>query len=617
MSYNARAKSEHMHACFEESTRRNAAVLRRCSLTAIALAIIHFCITCPQLAAQSATPTELPDRIRGVVINSVTHEPISRALVLSPDNSFAAMTDDRGRFEFTFSPAETQQSRTLGTVTDGFQLNRGFQPAASNRPNALMARKVGFLSPDIPLNISDISSTQQVLTISLVPEARVVGHVILPGSNGSNQMQVSLYRRNVRDGHEHWDMTANATTRGDGEFRLAELPSGSYKLLTLEQLDRDPLTFDPRGQLFGYPPLYYPSASDFDTAAIIHLAPGETFRPTLSPTKRPYYPVNLGFATPLATPQIRINVWPQAHPGPGYSLGYNTRDGAIEGLLPDGTFTLQAISYGPDRMAGQLNFTVAGAPATGAALTLIPGTSITLDVREEFQHTQTGSSPEVLTRFSGISSIGGSPAVAPNPRRPNYFQITLVPDEQFGLSQPGFLRPPSGPDDESLVIENVLPGRYRVSVNTSIGYVASITSGSTDLLRQPLVVGVGGLASPLEITMRDDGAEVDGRIDSANVTSNPSTANNNSNQPLGFVCLAPMDRMDDRCKIAWTNPDGTFAFQQLAPGSYRAVAMDRSRPQLEALSSEILTQYESKIQVIRVAQEQKERVRLPLIAASE
>ena len=600
-----------MHDSFKQFRRRNTPVSRRCFLTAIALAIALFSNAPPQLAAQTTTPTEPPDRIRGVVLNSVTREPINRALVFSPDNSCATMTDDRGRFEFTFAPAEPRPTTTLTTVTDGFQLNRGFQPAASNRPYALMARKVGFLNLDIPVNISDINSTQQVLTISLVPEARIVGHVFLPGSDGSDRMQVALYRRNPREGQEHWDLVANASTRADGEFRLAELSQGSYKLLTLEQLDRDPLTFDPRGQLFGYPPLYYPGASDFETAAIIHLAPGETFQPTMSPTKRPYYPVNLGFATPLATPQIQIHVWPQAHPGPGYSLACNTRDGAIEGSLPDGTYTLQAISYGPNRMAGQLNFTVAGAPATGAALTLIPGTSITIDVREEFQHTRTNPSPQ----FFG--SIGGSPAVAPNPRRPNYFQITLVPDEQFGLSSPASLPPPSGPDDESLVIENVLPGRYRVSVSTSIGYPASITSGSTDLLRQPLVVGAGGSIPSLEITMRDDGAEVEGKIDSANVTSNPSTANNNSNQPLGFVCLAPMDRMDDRCKIVWTGPDGTFAFQQLAPGSYHALAMDRSHPQFESLSNEILTQYESKIQVIRVAQEQKERVRLPLITASE
>ena len=78
-----------------------------------------------------------------------------------------------------------------------------------------------------------------------------------------------------------------------------------------------------------------------------------------------------------------------------------------------------------------------------------------------------------------------------------------------------------------------------------------------------------------------------------------------------------MDRIDDRCKIVWTGADGTFSFQQLAPGSYRTLAMDRTRPQFERLDDEFLTQHESKIQVIRVAQEQKERVLLPLITASE
>ena len=78
-----------------------------------------------------------------------------------------------------------------------------------------------------------------------------MGHVTLTGSDGSDKMQVSLYRRNVRDGQEHWDLVSNTMTRADGEFRLVDLSPGSYKLLTLEHMDRDPLTFDPRGQLFG------------------------------------------------------------------------------------------------------------------------------------------------------------------------------------------------------------------------------------------------------------------------------------------------------------------------------------------------------------------------------
>src|SRR6202166_1865257 len=287
-----------MHDRLEELTQRNASVSRHCSLAAIALAITFSSSALPSLAAQNTThATDSTEHIRGVVINSVTHEPIGRALVFSPDNSFATMTDDRGRFEFTFTPAEPQQTGT--SVTDAFQVNRGFQNPTPNRPSELMARKVGFVGPnfDQPMNVdafTALAPDQQDVIISLLPEARVVGYVIIPGSDGSDKIQVALFRRTIRDGREQWDSAGNVTIRSDGQFRLAELSPGDYKLLTLEQLDRDPLTTFPRGQLFGYPPLYYPNASDFATAAVIKLAPGETFQATMSPAKRAYFPVNLG-----------------------------------------------------------------------------------------------------------------------------------------------------------------------------------------------------------------------------------------------------------------------------------------------------------------------------------
>jgi hypothetical protein len=520
------------------------------------------------------------------------------------------MTDDRGRFEFTFPASEPQQ---LTPSENGVpQLSKSFPSYPPSRPNALMARRVGFLNPEMPVDISDVNSTQQVLTISLVPEAHIVGHVILPGSDGSEKIQVALYRRNLREGQEHWDLAANAASRADGEFRIADLAPGSYKLLTLEQMDRDPLTTGPQGQPFGYPPLYYPGASDFDTAAIIRLAPAETFQATMSPTKTRYYPVNLGLTTPIATPQIQINVWPQAHPGPGYSLGYNPSDGVIMGFLPNGTYTLQATNYGPSVMAGQLNFTVGGAPVSGPVLILSPGTSLMVNLREEFQHTQINPPPDFSSTNDGSNS-----AIASSAQRRDFLQVTLLPDEPFALSAPASLRPPSGPDDESLVIENVLPGRYRVSVNTAAGYVASINSGSTDLLHQPLIIGMSGSVSPLEITLRDDGVDVEGTVYSADTTLDRVTPNSAFNQPLGFVCLVPMDSIDKRCRTAWVGADGTFNFQQLAPGSYHALAMERGHPQIDWLSDEILAQYESKAQVVHVARDQKERIRLPLITASE
>ena len=590
-------------------SRGNASVWRHCSLAAMVLAITFLCSAFPPVAAQNTTHTDATEHIRGVVINSVTHEPISHALVYYPNNSFATMTNDRGRFEFTYKRAEPEQTPPFVVQS----LGQPVQSFASNRPTELMARKVGFVGPNFGQPVNDnafsvVGPDQQEVIISLLPEARIVGHVIIPGSDGSDKIQVALYRRTMRNGREQWDTAGNATTRADGQFRLAELSPGDYKLLTLEQLDRDPLTVIPRGQMFGYPPLYYPNASDFASAAVIKLTAGETFQATMSPAKRAYYPVNLGLTNPLAN-GIAVTVWPEGHPGPGYSLGYNSQEASIVGSMPDGTYTVQARAQGPTMMAGTTNFTVRGAPVAGPAVTLLQGTSVTVSVREEFQHTQPGQQPGSGTFISGPS------AVPQNNRRPNYLQASLVPDEEFSLGYQAWLRPTANENDESLVFESVLPGRYRVRVSTGLGYVSAVTSGSTDLLEKPLVVGAGGTIPAMEITVRDDGAELDGTLDSSKASVAAPVPQGRFGGQQAIVYVVPTDGMDSQIKVTGLNPDGSFSISQIAPGTYHVFAVENQV--MQPVSEEWLKQHESKVQVVRLVAGQKEHLRLSLIAANE
>jgi hypothetical protein len=530
--------------------------------------------------------------------------------VFSPDNRFATMTDGRGHFEFTFPPAEGEKTAGFAGTSDVHSLETSqLQHARTNRPTMLMARKSGFLSRNNGQEGFQISPAQQELTISLVPEARIVGHVILPGSDGSDKIQVELYRSQVREGREHWDPARTVMSRSDGAFRFAELSAGSYKLLTHELLDRDPLTFTPRGQLFGYPPVYYPAASDFAMAAVIRLSPGETFQARLSPAKREYYGVKLGVTNAPAGLQTGIQVWPRGNAGPGYSLGYNVGNEQIEGFLPDGTYVVQVTTQGPNAMTGMLNITVSGAALSGPAVTLLPNSSITVSVKEEFQHIETVTQGRMI--------IGDVRSVPESGRRPNYLQVTLLPAEEFGFAPGAWLRPPTGPEDDSLVIENVQPGRYRVRVNTSIGFVSSITSGGTDLQRQPLVVGLGGSTPPIEITVRDDGAQVEGMIEGTTTTEARRAGFNSLGQSPGNVYFVPMADSGGQFSVAWVSPDGKFQLQQLPPGAYRVLAFDRQKPDLEYASDEVMGQYDSKAKVIRVVSGQKEHLRLPLITASE
>jgi hypothetical protein len=557
---------------------------------AFASAIILFCsLFITSLSAQTNGPSKPESEvIRGTVVNSQTHEPIGHALVYSPDNRFATMTDDRGHFQFNLAQFESQTSST-GVVRNPF----------ANRPYALVARKPGFLPPGNHQPIPVTGETQSDFTISLVPEALIVGRVLIPGADGFDRIQVELFRRTIQEGAERWQSAGTVLSRSNGEFRFAELQPGSYKLLTHELLDRDPLSFNPRGQLFGYPPVYYPSGTDLEAASVIQLTPGTTLVANISPVRREYYPVKMKLANAAANLPIDIQVWPQGHPGPGYALGYNPTEGLIQGSLPDGFYVVQVSSYGPNAMSGTSNLLVKGAAAEGQTVILLPNISIPVTVHEEFQLQET---------------LAQIPASEDNLRakgRPRYLQVNLLPVENFGPVGGASMRQPQNPQDDSpLVIENVHPGRYRVQVNTPFGFASSIISGGINLLSLPLVVPAGGAISPVEITLRDDGAEVEGAVENAN---SPGS----SQQSQGQVYFVPVAGNDGQPRIAWLSPEGKFQLRQLPPGEYRVLAFNHPQPELEYESAEAMRKYDSKAQILRVTPGQKAHLRLQFITADD
>jgi hypothetical protein len=587
----------------QQSERNRVTLVRRAVTRVTAVVAALYCCGAGRMSAQTTSAFTEVDRVRGVVINSITREPVSRAVVSSPDNAFATMTDDRGRFEFAF-PRPEPASSSPSPTQDQPQIASRHTVDTAHPPSQLIARKIGYLPATEATDISQITSAHADVTMVLVPEGRIVGHVVVPGWDGFGKIQVDVYRRTVNEGREQWDMAGTAGTRADGEFRVAALPPGSYKLFTHEHLDNDPLISYPQGPLIGYPPVYFPGASNFDSAAVIHLAAGESFEATMTPVKKPYYPVKVGFTQPLATPQLRLQVWPQGHPGPGFSLGYNQQEGQIQGSLPEGVYSLLVAVYGENVLAGTLNMVIKGGPFSGASLSLFPASAISVNVTQEFQHTQLNV-PE---------SAPTGPASAYNPRRPNYLGVSLIPEEQFSLAAPATLSPPRGPEDETLIIDNVMPGRYRVIANTSaFGYVALITSGGTDLLRQPLVVGAGAAVPPIEVVVRDDGANVEGTIELPNSSANFKQPSAGSH----VVYFMSLDRPSDQPRLAFVGPGEGFTTPQLPPGAYRVFALDRQRAEVDSRDNEFLKRYESKAQIIYVDAEQKLHLRLPLITVSE
>lgn len=550
----------------------------------------------PQSAhAQDTGSNTGSSSLHGTVINSVTREAVGHALVFSTDNRFAAFTDDQGHFEFQLPQMES--SPNIPTIEVGFS-------------HQLVARKPGFLDHPQPFQPQDAANND--LTIALTPESLIVGRVNLPSANQSDRITLEVYKRQVREGRPYWTQAASATTRSNGEFRVANLTAGTYKVFTDELLDRDPITFNPVGQLYGYSPIYYPAAGDFASASSVILEAGKTLQIELSPVLRPYYPVKIAIASPSGESSMNVSVALEGHKGPGYSLG-STGDSAIEGMLPNGNYSVEAtVQQGQQTATGSVNITVKDAPLTHASIAVLPSGSIPVTIKNELS----GNGHQSVGSFTSGRFSRDQPA-----------NISLQPANDLDSTGFALLRPPRRPNDNDLVLENVGPGRYWLKVDPYSGYVASAVAGSVDLLRQPLVVGSGGASLPIEVVLRDDGATIEGTIEGMP----PASAGGRGGATIGgavmigrlqmpegpYVYCIPLPDSPGRFMVNRVSSEGNFQFQQLPPGVYRILAFDRQQGELEYHSAEAMSVYEGKGPVVRLVPGQTEQVRVPLISLKE
>ncbi len=580
-----------------DSTGRFSAVLRRRRPLLVWLAaLLISAVSNAQISHAQDTPgsNELSSSLRGTVINSVTREPIARALVFSSDNRLAAFTDDQGHFEFLLQRTETNPNRPAEGMTF-------YNPAAQ-----LMARKPGFFESGSSGSSPPQSAVSDDITIALVPEALIVGRVNLPSSNQSDRITVQVYKRQVRDGRAVWAPAANFSTRSNGEFRVANLTAGIYKIFTSELLDRDPITFDPAGQLYGYPPTYYPAATDFASASALTLEAGKTLEVELSPVLRPYYPVKVAITNFPAQSGVEVSVALQGHKGPGYSLGYSGE--AIEGMLPNGIYTLEAtLQQGQQTATGNMNITVKDAPLADVSMAVLPNGSIPVNITNE----RSENSRQAIEFFS-----------AGKFSRTQKADILLQPVDDFDSGAPAALRPPGKPNDNDLALVNVRPGRYWLEVNPYRGYVASAVAGSVDLLRQPLVVGAGGASLPIDIVLRDDGAAIEGTVEGMPPAPAGASAGaamiGRIRMPAGpYVYCIPLPDSPGRVTVSTVSSAGSFQVQQIPPGAYRLLAFDRQQGDLEYQNAEAMAAYEGKGPVVHLVPGQTEHVRLTLIFSQE
>ncbi len=151
-------------------------------------------------------------------------------------------------------------------------------------------------------------------------------------------------------------------------------------------------------------------------------------------------------------------------------------------------------------------------------------------------------------------------------------------------------------------------------------YVATLTSGGINLLRDPLVVGPGGAADPIEVTLRNDAA-------SLTVTVQPPTSTGAAASPdaasANDVILAiPLDDpLRQPANGMYSPAYGQAAtLSNLAPGRYLVLAAEAQKFQqfaIEYRNPTVLDRLLTHGAVITLSPNQKAEITVPLTAAAQ
>jgi Carboxypeptidase regulatory-like domain len=447
--------------------------------------------------------------LHGLVRNAVTGAGVPRALVrIEGDVETGALTDGDGRFEIDGVPAGSQ---AVDVSRPGF-----FNPAFAGSTEAAS----GATGP--PRNVLVAVGMPDVI-FTLAPTCAIEGRIDLSTGDPAEGIEVGLVHRVVADGRAVWQASGFTRTRSDGSYRFGGLADGQYVVYTMPAFDGEPFTTlvasgqAAAAQRWGYASVYYPDARGPAGATAISVSNGSDAQANFTLTREPFQTVSI--TLPQGGTRNPVQYTAELTDGAGHSLPYPTQYDAsahtFQAALPDGAYAMlitaapQPIETVNQResdgsggiLAGEADFTVAGRPIAGLRASLAPVASSPVQVsimHGEAASGATGSERVVVMLSPASGPLGGSAGR----------QAGGQPGGAMGGALMGQYA--TGPADGPLQSSYMAPGPYWV--HTYLGgrglCESSFTAGGASLGREPLTVSLSGQTAPLQLTLRDDCAQL-------------------------------------------------------------------------------------------------------------
>jgi hypothetical protein len=504
------------------------------------------------LCSGHAQEAPKPGAVSGRVVNGLTGEPVRKAVV-------------------TLTMQRTTVQGTTGS-DGGFRI-------LQVRPGEyrVSAARTGFLrgSYQAPVKV-EAGQTMSGIEIRMNPQSVVAGKVVDEDGDPVERAMVSLV--SARGAMARRGQLQAGTTNDLGEFRLAGVPPGRYYLLV-----RREGTFVTPGstQEYGYPPTYYPSTREESSAAPVVLAAGRDAAGLVVPLRR----------TTMQRIRGRVEGMKENAGRAGYQVVVAARGGAgIVGFrggfgggngriqpdgtfetagLPPGSYTLQVVQFaqGPPVTVGRANVELGDTPLDNVVL--YAGTP--LEISGQIRTDAPGEWNVAGTRIS-LDRQGPTPGAPP---------VTVKPDGSFVMRRVG--------RDQVPVVVTPPPGTY----------VKSITVGGQEVSLTGLDLTASDAVAPMEIVLGTKPATVNGQAKEA---------------AAGVVWLVgsnPNLRL-----VAPINERGGFSLGGLAPGEYRAVALEAAE-MVGEMDADNQRKVQGKFEKVKLAEGENVTVTLAVVTQKE
>jgi hypothetical protein len=538
--------------------------------------------------------------VRGVVKNAASGQPIPRALVrIEGDATSGALTDGDGQFEIAGVPLGPQAFQVMkpGFVDPASAASGMGGPIINGAGNS---EHNVYVTADMP-----------EVAFALAPTNAIVGTIELSTGDPAPNIAVMLLRRGVQDGRLIWQPLTNVRSNSEGAYRFAGLTDGTYALFTEPAMDSDvpaavvKMGGEQAATGAGYRSVFYPDATDVTGAAKIQVSGGEQTQANFLLTEEPFHQVRAGITLPHGnvTPNVNITVLDGQGHQLSYPPQYDPATRTVQTFLPDGTYALQVtavmmappsvLSFSGSRprsdvrivenrpegqLIGRVEFSVAGHAVTHLQIPLTAQHSNTIQVSV----IRSGKVPQ--------ASAGGSNGNQPAP-------IVIMLSQAGGSINDGMVTSfaegyATGPIETS---PDIGPGSYWVHTNIPQKTLceASFTAGGASLGREPLVLSLAGVSSPLTLTLRDDCASLKISL------PNEADVEDAGEEPYYTIYAVPdFDSTTDIMPVVLRpSSGGSATLDGLTPGSYHVYTFD-SQVQLQYRNPEAMAAIANHAQAI-------------------